>query len=737
MIDIVFLYFLYFILFYNQLMLDKKNNYIILDFETTGLDHEKDDVIQIWLVHFDHNFSIIWYYNSFINPGYDIDSLKNIVSYTTGITIDQIKSGKSIKEVISDISHFFDKNTVIVWQNILFDIKFLQKYHKFSYKCSLDTLVYAKTLYHYLPSYSLDVIWDHLQKNFVSKDDVDRLLTKFDISRLSNHDALSDCIITYLLFYHCIRKIYTLADKFELLPYILRYTDSDFLNILDQDRLSVSDLDISTISNNLDRYIPPILPYKFEDSPIWYEDNQDFVDRERYYHGNLPPSQFIRLFLNKKLIISTNNKQKLTIIKSILHNYGVKNISFAKSRNGLDTSKLLNIIKQGHYSGFEALFFIKYFSHIDSGLSIMDLNQSWDYKIFNYSRIEKVDNGHDIVLTTHAGLYSMIAQDNYKDHHIIFLDYEWWSSSYLRYASTGYDISNLPKIIDNFIYKYKLQKVWNFHDKLVLLMSKLDVLVWVFFMDIKNYLPNLTPNKYWYLELGVVDNHPYFAKTNYLYQELLSEWSSLSSYTASTEYQDEIKNDLHTIWQQFDKLHNYLHSIVSVVVKDYNGYISYDLVQTQNFIDYSEFINIFGDYKISLFSDSNDNFVYIWWSDKEEDRPIDFITIIETLQDMQDVMKYDKVFILNNNQNHAKKIFDRWLDNQTHYEHKLFVENVTWSKWKNLYLSKWYDKLIVVWSYETLFMYKIEGIRFDKIYTYGQLWALHKQICDDVRYRIG
>ena len=719
-------------------MLNKKNKYIVLDFETTWLDHEKDDVIQIWIVHFDSDFSILWYYNSYIDPWYDIDSLKNIVSYTTGITPDQIKSGKKISQIVSDISHFFDKDTIIVWQNIWFDIKFLQKYHKFQYKYSLDTLVYAKTLFHYLPSYSLDVIWDHLQQKYVNSDDLQRLLTKFNLSRLSNHDALSDCIITYLLFYTCIKKISTLANKFPILPYILQHTDSETIDVLDKTKFQLSkDLDLTTISSDIDTYIPPILPYQFKDNPIWYEDSQIFSDRERYYHGNLPPSQFIRLFLNKKLIISTNHKQKLTIIKSILHSYWVKNISYAKNRNWIDNRKLLNIIKQDRYSWFEALFFVKYFSHIDGGLSIMDLNQPWDYKIFNYSRIEKIDSGNDIVLTTHAGLYSIVSEDNYKDHHIIFLDYEWWSSTYLKFASTWYDISNLPKILDNFIYKYKLEKVWNLYNKLITLMSKVDVFVWVFFMDIKNFLPNLTPNKYWHLELWVIDDHPYFTKTNYLYNEIVSERDSLSLYQSSTTDQDEIKKDLHTIWKQFDRLHNYFHSIVSAIVKEYNWYTSYELVQTQNFIDYSEFINIFWDRKISLFSDSNDTFQHIWWSDLLAEMPISDIWLIQTLEDMQEVLSYDKVFVLNNNQTYAKKIFDRWVSNQSNCDHKLFVENITGSKWKNLYLSKWCDKLIVVWSYETLFMYKIEGIKFDKICTYGQLWALHKQIVDDIRYWIG
>ena len=59
------------------------------------------------------------------------------------------------------------------------------------------------------------------------------------------------------------------------------------------------------------------------------------------------------------------------------------------------------------------------------------------------------------------------------------------------------------------------------------------------------------------------------------------------------------------------------------------------------------------------------------------DSDIDDIPIIETLDEFVKLGSYDKVFVLNNNQNHAKKIFDRWVDHQSEYDHRLFVENVT------------------------------------------------------------
>ena len=79
-------------------MLNEKYNYCFLDFETTWLSHERDDIIQVGLIISNHQLQIQEHFTSFINPGYEIEKLKTIVSYTTGITTDQIQSGISIED---------------------------------------------------------------------------------------------------------------------------------------------------------------------------------------------------------------------------------------------------------------------------------------------------------------------------------------------------------------------------------------------------------------------------------------------------------------------------------------------------------------------------------------------------------------------------------------------------------------------------------------------------------------
>lgn len=71
-------------------MLREDLKYICLDFETTGLDAEKDEAIQIGIVSFDHTWKIIDSFSSYIKPEKPIAELKDIVRVITGLSIENV-----------------------------------------------------------------------------------------------------------------------------------------------------------------------------------------------------------------------------------------------------------------------------------------------------------------------------------------------------------------------------------------------------------------------------------------------------------------------------------------------------------------------------------------------------------------------------------------------------------------------------------------------------------------------
>ncbi|MDR2541376.1 MAG: 3'-5' exonuclease [Candidatus Peribacteria bacterium] len=88
-------------------MLNPNYRYIGIDFETTGLDMQKDVPIQVGIVEIDTNGEIIDSFESLIRPEKDIKELKNIVHFITKIEVAQLVFAPTIDEVATQIAHFF------------------------------------------------------------------------------------------------------------------------------------------------------------------------------------------------------------------------------------------------------------------------------------------------------------------------------------------------------------------------------------------------------------------------------------------------------------------------------------------------------------------------------------------------------------------------------------------------------------------------------------------------------
>lgn len=89
------------------MLLNKTYRYIGLDFETTGLDPTKDEPIQIGLIEIDESGKIIQEYQSLIKPEKQIDELKHIVGFITGLSISDLETAPSREDIYSHIKNFF------------------------------------------------------------------------------------------------------------------------------------------------------------------------------------------------------------------------------------------------------------------------------------------------------------------------------------------------------------------------------------------------------------------------------------------------------------------------------------------------------------------------------------------------------------------------------------------------------------------------------------------------------
>ena len=99
--------------------------YTIIDFETTGLDYEKDQVIEIAAVKIDENFKEIGRFHTMVrlNEG---NELPEFIKELTGIKEDDLIAGMDEQQALSTLSMFIDDSTIIA-QNAPFDLSFMSR----------------------------------------------------------------------------------------------------------------------------------------------------------------------------------------------------------------------------------------------------------------------------------------------------------------------------------------------------------------------------------------------------------------------------------------------------------------------------------------------------------------------------------------------------------------------------------------------------------------------------------
>ena len=107
---------------------------VAIDIETTGLDPQKDAIIEIAAVRFNgQRVEAEW--SKLINPGRPIPRL---ITQLTGITDEMVRNAPPVNAVIQDLSDFVG-NDPVLGHNIRFDLSFLQKQRILKFNRVVDT----------------------------------------------------------------------------------------------------------------------------------------------------------------------------------------------------------------------------------------------------------------------------------------------------------------------------------------------------------------------------------------------------------------------------------------------------------------------------------------------------------------------------------------------------------------------------------------------------------------------
>lgn len=172
--------------FKGELVRHTISDYAVVDVETTGLNFDYDEIIQIAALRVRNN-AIVDSYSTYVKPynSFGNNILSAFITNLTGITDDMLSSAPYLDEIIKDFFGFIG-NDIIVGHNVNFDINFLYdagiKNSLILKNDYLDTLYIARRFLPDMPSRSLSFMLERY------KIDVDNL-----------HNAINDVKAEYEL----------------------------------------------------------------------------------------------------------------------------------------------------------------------------------------------------------------------------------------------------------------------------------------------------------------------------------------------------------------------------------------------------------------------------------------------------------------------------------------------------------------------------------------------------------
>jgi len=169
-----------------KLIFDSISDYIVLDLETTGINTQEDDVIEISALKVIGG-KVKEEFSTLVNPGRHIE---DVIVDITGITDSMVKDSPCFEDALKDFQQFAG-DMVIIGQNVkMFDLKFINRecqrfWGKVTGNDYEDTLIIARIFLPGLESHGLGALSSY-----------------YGISTEGAHRSLNDCYMTYNVYEH-------------------------------------------------------------------------------------------------------------------------------------------------------------------------------------------------------------------------------------------------------------------------------------------------------------------------------------------------------------------------------------------------------------------------------------------------------------------------------------------------------------------------------------------------------
>ena len=720
-------------------MLRDNLRFVALDFETTGLDIHNDVPIQVWLLEFDAKGNIIGGFQSLIYPEKTVKELRSIVGFITGLSVEKLQSAPHCDDLLVQLEPFFWENTVIVWHNIWFDLEFLRKFFpSLKWKYSIDTFRLSQSLLHYVPSYALEVLIELLK----TKSDFQEIIQKVQPylwEEESFHDAYYDSKLTIALFRYLMKRIDLLINTYPILKTIISQSEWSFADIFVKESIESS---MPIIMPSLKKVIPS------NTQMVNWDYDIDFTDElywKKYLVNNIPLKSLLSsLSCNKKVIFAFSNKSKLDIVKNILSDLWIKNLWFVKEEQTLNHEKLEEFVNKWRFTENEFYFLVKYFSHAEQGLWVLDLNSKWDFEIYTALKEQRDVVNYPVILATHWGLFSLLEQgERYDWYRIVFFDVERWYKSYNTYQSRSYDLNYTLNYLDMLSYKFWLQyqlkkeEIVKDNWKIFEEFKQFFVMfMWILWQETKSFFTNTDATLQ---TLEPITWSLSFYQTNKLLPRFNEYWKSvLESILQPVEFS--------TIWKQIEHMQTIFDGMMTVEKKMWwksDFYFVYS--ESVKYSNWNDFLDEFVWHDVIFLSNNDESLPFL--VDKLQEDEIsgeggieDKIfhlskvpSVVKVLEDF-DIEQNPNwlIFILSVKKDESVALFEEFISKWFDKRFLLLVENITWWSWKNLFKAKQQGAKIIIWWYNFLLQLFAQKIAISQLIIYNSKWNQQDLIYSDI-----
>ncbi len=719
-------------------MLNKKFQYVAVDFETTGLDIEKEEPIQIGIVQCDESANVIDAYVSYIKPTKDVKDLKQIVTLITGLSLSDVVDAPPREQVYDDIKKHIKSNAILIGHNIGFDMAFLKKYwDSCTVAWQIDTYTLSLAMMHYQKSYALESLTQSIYDNPIYQSYYNKIKQQVEkLSEMKAHDALYDCVQSQALFFYIVDRIQQLQTTYPSLNQCLSKSQWIFSAILPWAKQSAASISFPL----LERMVSP-------QRSVAKQANDSFFDttHQQCYIGKNGFKNFLAEVTQHKIVLAFSHRSKIDIAKNILNELGHTNISYIKEEQYIDQRQFDLRLNKSHMTESEFLFCCKYLSQHEQWFGIVDIKTLNDKSILHTIQKKLDYKPQDIVLATHGGLYALLenklAIDTQwlEDYTIVYADLERWYTSYNKYANNSFDPYYVLDWITTLCYKYDVRATTRgevAHKQANEKMKKLyaGFAIWL---------------ALWTNEMG-----EFFKKrksSSIIASPLLD---SLDCYHSSKIWHNVLwyvkevlplltSLEAKRLESMINNLSDLLQTMVKIERKLSNGYVIFTLAHEVSFTDFSELLALFAWYNNVLVSNTaqwhHPMAIANTYPQTQKAFAIKDVNGFNSfLQELSEREKKENespiFFVVSTRKNLSKGFLDKLYKQWMHKKYDLLVENITGGIGKLVMKAKKPWPKIIIGGYHFLLQLFSQKQKIDICFILNIVWGLKDQILADIRW---